>query len=191
MYEPFEKGIEVLGISMYSVIASLPAIPFLVDKYFIEAGLPIPSEIRLDGWYSQEKWLTIFKLIAEKTGPNTILNIGKKIPEKAVFPMNITSIDDSLKSIDVAYHMNHRNAQGKVLYNNGALLEGIGHYSYSRPSSENKIIMVCENPYPCDFDRGIISAQALKFEPTAVIKHDLTKECRKLGADSCTYIITW
>ena len=54
MYKPFQEGIEVLGISMYSVIASLPAFPFLVDKYFIDANLPFPSDINLDGWYSQE-----------------------------------------------------------------------------------------------------------------------------------------
>ena len=105
--------------------------------------------------------------------------------------MNITSIEESLKSIDIAYHMNHRNAQGQILYDNGMLLDGIGHYYYFKPSSENKIIMNCRNPYQCDFDRGIISAQALRFEPNAIIKHDDTKECRKLGAESCTYIITW
>ena len=82
MYKPFQEGIEVLGISMYSVIASLPAIPFLVDKYFIEANLPIPSEIKLDGWYSQEKWLAIFKLIAEKTGSTLYLILVKKFLKK-------------------------------------------------------------------------------------------------------------
>ena len=147
--------------------------------------------MELDAWYSQAKWLRIFKLIAEKTGPNTLLNIGKKIPENAIFPSYIASIDDALKAIDIAYHMNHKNAQGQVLYINGELLEGIGHYFYLKDTDENKITMICQNPYPCDFDRGIISAQAFKFKPNAIIKHDDSKECRKLGAESCTYIITW
>lgn len=191
MYEPFEEGIEVLGTSMISVIASLPSVPFIVDRYFIDVGLPIPAKLEPEAWYSQAKWLKIFKLISDKTGPNTLLNIGKKIPENAVFPLNISSIEEALQSIDIAFHMNHRNAKGQVLYDNGKLLEGIGHYNYIKKTNENKITMVCNNPYHCDFDRGIISAQAFKFKPNAIIMHDDSKECRKLGADSCTYNITW
>lgn len=190
MYIPFEEGIEVLGASVYSVISSLPSIPFVVDKYFIEADLPVPSKIKLDSWYSQLKWLKVFKVIADKTGPNTLLNIGKRIPLTAVFPTNITSIEEALQSIDIAYHMNHRNVKGQVLYNNGVILEGIGHYEFQKNSNE-EISMVCRNPYPCDFDRGIISAMAQRFQPSAIITHDMSKECRKKGADSCTFLIRW
>lgn len=190
MYQPFDEGVEVLGSSMLSLISSLPAIPFLVEKYFKEAGLPLSSNIDPDGWYSQKKWLVVFKVIADKTGPNTLLNIGKKIPENAKFPENLSSIEEALQSLNIAYHMNHRK-DGKVLYDAGVLLEGIGHYTYQKPSKENKIIMICENPYPCAFDRGIISALALRFKPEALILHDDTKACRKTGSDSCTFIITW
>ena len=62
MYKPFEQGIEVLGASMVSVIASLPSIPFIVEKYFKKADLPASSEIKPETWYSQEKWLLVFKL---------------------------------------------------------------------------------------------------------------------------------
>lgn len=107
MYKPFEENIEVLGTSMISVISSLPSIPFIVEKYFTEVGLPNLSEILPDKWYSQKKWLNIFAVIAEKTGPNTLLNIGKNIPDHAKFPRNLSSIEEALKSIDIAYHMNH------------------------------------------------------------------------------------
>ncbi len=190
IYKPFEQGIEVLGASMVSVIASLPSIPFIVEKYFKKADLPVSSEIKPDIWYSQEKWLQVFKVIFDKTGPNTLFNIGKKIPENAVFPTNLTSIEEALQSIDIAYHMNHRR-NGRILYESGIILEGIGHYSYTKIPDQNKIIMTCENPYHCAFDKGIITAMAQKFEPTALIMHDNTKECRILGADSCTFIITW
>lgn len=191
MYEPFEEGIEVNGTTINSVISSVPSLSFLVEKYFIEAGLPIPSKIEMDNWYSQAKWLNVFKLITDKTGSNTLLNIGKKIPDWAIFPTDISSIEEALQSIDIAYHMNHRNAKGQVLYDNGILLEGIGHYEYHKVSEEHLITMICQNPYPCDFDRGIISAMAQKFQPSAIITHDMTKECRKKGDNSCTFLIKW
>lgn len=185
----FETGIEVTGISINSVLSSLVSVPLIVDKYLNEAGLPLPPEIDPQSWYPIEKWLTVFKIIAERTGSNTLLNIGKKIPENAYFPAEMDSIEEGLKSIDIAYHMNHRNAEGQVLYKNGVLLEGIGHYLY-QIGSNNEALVICENPYPCDFDRGIITAIAQKFKPKALIIHE-SKECRKFGSDKCIYRVTW
>ncbi len=83
---------------------------------------------------------------------------------------------------------------GKMLFdmNTGTMSEGIGHYGYKRDSSEqNRIISVSHNPYPCAFDRGIITAMARKFQHDAVVTHDDSKECRSHGKETCTYIITW
>lgn len=189
MFKPFEEGCDVLGGAINSMLSSLSAIPLIVDKYFVDIGYPPASEIKDDQWYSMEKWLLIFKLISDKTGPHTLLNIGKKIPYTAQFPKNNGTLADGLKSIDIAYHMNHRNAQGQVLYSNGVILEGIGHYLL-RDVSNEEAIMVCENPYPCDFDKGIILAMAQKFEPRAIVQHE-SVECRKNDSNYCIYKVTW
>ena len=73
----------------------------------------------------------------------------------------------------------------------GKMSEGIGHYGFEKIDGKNMIISECNNPYPCAFDKGIITAMAQKFEVKANIIHDDSKPCRKNGADSCTYIITW
>jgi hypothetical protein len=73
----------------------------------------------------------------------------------------------------------------------GQMLEGIGHYVYQAVEGKKEIVMTCENPYPCRFDLGIIKGMAQRFEPTASITHDTTKGCRKKGAESCTYVVTW
>ena len=115
-----------------------------------------------------------------------------KIPENAMFPSGVKDIASAIKLIDVAYHLNHRK-NGKVLFdiNTGKMEEGIGHYGYEKIENRNMIISECMNPYPCAFDFGIIMAMARKFEIKANIAHDDSKPCRKNGADSCTYIITW
>jgi hypothetical protein len=68
--------------------------------------------------------------------------------------------------------------------------EGIGHYNFKK-IDDKTFEMICENPYPCDFDRGIIESMAKKFKPSNTINvsviHDETKPCRKKGGDSCTY----
>ncbi|HOV14530.1 MAG TPA: hypothetical protein PK771_09625, partial [Spirochaetota bacterium] len=98
----------------------------------------------------------------------------------------------AIQSIDIAYHLNHRK-NGKVLFDtqNGKMFEGIGHYGYEKVDDKNMIICECKNPYPCAFDKGIITAMAQKFESKAKVIHDDSKPCRKNGTDSCTYIVTW
>ena len=70
------------------------------------------------------------------------------------------------------------------------MIEGIGHYGYNKLPDTNMIISVCNNPYPCSFDRGIITEMARKFQPYATVSHDDSKPCRNKGADSCTYVIS-
>ncbi len=106
--------------------------------------------------------------------------IGHKIPETAIWPPEVNTIEQALASIDVAYHMNHRNGD-------------IGHYTFIK-TGERSGKMTCGNPYPCDFDFGIIEGTGKKFAPDKTflrVQHDNSQPCRKADADSCTYLITW
>ncbi len=55
--------------------------------------------------------------------------------------------------------------------------------------------MVSTNHYCCAFDRGVPEGFANRFRPDGitdvVVRHDDSQPCRKDGADSCTYILTW
>ena len=69
----------------------------------------------------------------------------------------------------------------------------IGHYTFTK-TGDKRATMVCRNPYPCDFDRGIVEAMAQRFRPQGSIvkvQHDSTKPCRKSQSDSCTYLVSW
>jgi len=145
-------------------------------------------------WYLQQDWLDSFKAIAEKIGEDTLYAIGMKIPESAAWPPDVDTEAKALASIDVAYHMNHR-IRGEVLFDltTGQMSEGIGHYGFE-PTGERSATMVCDNPYPCAFDRGIIEAAAKKFASRAFLvnaRHDDSQACRNRGENSCTYQVTW
>ncbi len=136
-----------------------------------------------DTWYSQQKYLDAFKEIYDEIGERTLFMIGKAIPEFAEFPPDIDSLEKGLRVLDQAYHMNHRGGP-------------IGHYRLTEfYEEENYAVMVCENPYPSEFDRGLLTAMLRKFRPANSIKadviRDLKKESRVDGADTCTYILKW
>ena len=190
-YKAFEDGIEVNGTTIMSIVDGMGVFRSPAERILKAVGL---GDIVADDlhWYSQQSWLDAFNQIAEKIGEETLRSIGRKVPENAVFPPHIDNAEAALAAIDVAYHMNHRNSKGEILFNptrTPPMLEGIGHYQYeARGNGEAKLL--CENPYPCAFDQGIISAMAKRFAVVVDIEH-LGGECRSRGAAACAYRVKW
>jgi hypothetical protein len=174
----FSPRVEVNGETVLSIVSGLGVFKSRALEILSSSGIPDPQPGQ---WFSQQSWLDAFKRIAEKLGSSTLFQIGKAIPANAQWPPSIDSIEKALASIDVAYHMNHRGGE-------------IGHYTFTSTGEESGK-MVCNNPYPCDFDRGIIAAVAEKFKLQGSImvkvKHDESAPCRNKGGDSCTYLIEW
>ncbi|MBF0207676.1 MAG: hypothetical protein HQK53_12380 [Oligoflexia bacterium] len=195
-FKTFEPNIEVLGQAMYSMIEGFGAFKGVAIKYLVAHGIceKKDNELLLDPaqWYSLDQWLQAFEKISRDLGDTSLFLTGKCIPINAKFPTWVKDVESAVKSIDIAFHMNHRK-NGIDMFNpaTGTMLEGIGHYGFEKIADKKVIISVCNTPYPCEFDRGIITAMANKFELRATVVHDNTKPCRKNGQDSCTYIINY
>jgi len=176
----FAPGVEVNGETVLSVINALNMGQDFRREVLKRNGINDPQPGQ---WYSQESWLKGFREIASKLGDNTLYRIGTAIPENAQFPPDVDNLEKALAIIDVAYNMNHRNGE-------------IGYYKLlSFNAQERKAVMECKNPYPSEFDRGIITTMLRKFKPADSMKYevilDTTKETRQKGGDSCTYLVTW
>lgn len=171
----FAPNVEINGTTVMSITAAMgsTAKPILAAH-----GL---GRIKPDEWYPQQDWLDAFREIAQL--PSNIVdlvNIGMQIPQNAIFPSGIDSIQAALQSIDVAYHMNHRGGE-------------IGSYQ-AVIIDDNQIDLICENPYPCHFDYGIIYGMSRRFCPKDMlvkVEHDDYAPCRRNGASSCTYHVIW
>ena len=177
LFKAYDPKVEVSGESVISFIEGVGFYAPSAQKMLSEYGISDPKPGQ---WYSQQSYLNGFKLIAERTGPMVLKNIGKSIPEHAKWPPQVNSIETGLSSIDVAYHMNHRNGN-------------IGSYKFTKINPKS-VMMVCDNPYPDFFDLGIIETVARKFSKPAEkvkVKIDENKPQRDNGAESTTYIIDW
>lgn len=186
-FKVFNKDVEVNGQTIFSIQKGLGMFADAATEIFTKHGL---ANIDPNGWYEQQKWLNCFEEIASEMGARTLFQIGMKIPESAEFPPDIQDAHAAVASIDIAYHMNHR-LHGKVLFDpaTGKVAEGIGNYQYQKVD-DNTAKVICKNPYPCDFDKGIIQAMARRFEPTAIIEH-LPGECRSKNGNTCQYQVSW
>lgn len=177
---PFSDKVEVIGQTVLATMAAFPDSMKSVGLTILENnGL---KDLNAMNWYSQKKWLDAFRQISEKFGQNTLFEIGKKIPENAVFPPQVNTLEQALSSIDVAYRMNHRNGE-------------IGYYKLlSFDGKAKKAVMECYNPYPCSFDKGIIISLSRKFHRgngVINVELDTTRPSRLQNGEKSWYIITW
>jgi hypothetical protein len=170
--------VEVNGETVYAIVDGMGIFKSLALELLAENGIENPQP---GVWFSQQQWLDAFKKISDKLGEKMLFGIGLKIPENAIFPADIETMEQALQSIDVAYHINHRNGD-------------IGEYRYEGNGLKSAK-MICRNPYPCAFDRGIITAIAKRFKPkdslSVAVTHDDSAPCRVKGDESCTYLVNW
>jgi hypothetical protein len=176
-FEAFDSKVEVSGEGVLALVAAFNWNQAAALEILGRHGIVNPQ---VGEWYLLQAFLDAQKEIATSIGGHTLYQIGNKVPELAIFPPELDSLEKGLASIDIAYHMNNRGGE-------------IGHYQLVKMES-NHAVMLCHNPFPCDFDRGLIIGTAKHFAAkgaTVSIKHDESKGCRKLGDESCTYIIEW
>jgi hypothetical protein len=174
-YIALDPRVEVKGAA---VLATLQGIdPELVRPIAEKYGL---VDVHTEGWYPQQAWLNTLKALDETHAGGTLnlVSVGMEIPKTADWPPEVDSFEAALFSIDVAYHMNHRYGE-------------IGHYKAERISDE-QIDVICDNPYPCYFDYGIVHGAASRFAPKGgfTVKHD-ENSCRRKGDAACVYHVTW
>jgi len=176
-FQAYAPGVSVNGQTVLSVVKGMGAFSQTASEILARHGIQAPEPT---GWYPQQAWLDAFQEIAKSIGPRTLNQIGQSIPNNAKFPPGIDSVEKALASLDAAYHMNHRGGE-------------IGRYKFAK-TAEKQGVMECRNPYPCDFDRGIIEAVVRRFLPAGSVPkvaHDPSKPCRSKQGDSCTFLISW
>lgn len=192
----FEMGnpaIESVGGAVLSVVNGIKTSfsQKIIQDILKDNGL---ENIEADKWYPAQKWLNSFRTISEQIGSNTVFLTGMAIPDNALLPPEIKTIEAALSSINIAYHMNHR-LKGEPLFDpsSGQIKDIIGNYKCNI-LEEKKVQMICDSPFPCDFDRGLIEGFAKKFKSpntSAVRVIHSEKGCRKNGDDSCEYTVSW
>ena len=132
-------------------------------------------DIQPMGWVQQQKWLDVYRCIQDFLGADTLYSIGRRIPYSAEFPDDqMIDVPTALVAIDVAYHMAHRGGE-------------IGHYKFVEQGLDHYEIH-CDNPYPNDFDLGIITSLVERFHGRLQFETRVKIAARNPAADNACII---
>lgn len=171
--------VEVKGEALQAIVQAMGLIQKRALKILTEHGL---APIEAEAWYPMSRLVDATRKIQTEIGPNTMRAVGRKLSENVLhYPSHVHTLDDALRFVNVSYQMFHR----------GAGLIGSYHYE---PVGERKGRMVCDDPYPCDFDKGMLEALGERYRPKdslwVRVEH-LEQGCREKGAHACIYDIAW
>jgi hypothetical protein len=190
--------IEVLGGSVVSIQKGFGEFQRVANRILVDSGIGTAAAdggVTVDplGWYPLSAMLTALDKIEKQVGKRALFQVGVAIPAHAQRPAGFQGgMVQLMQLLDVGYHFNHRLGGVPMLDPaTGAMTEGIGHYRYEAGEGPNALSMVCDNPYPCELDRGIVTGLARELSKTALVVHDAAQPCRKTGADRCIYRVSW
>jgi hypothetical protein len=188
-YEKFEAW----GVALLAYVNAFKQYPTVLEKYFkrLGFGVDLDPEVLKTTWVPMAEWIRVTHDLVDEVGSSTVYNIGKRISERAMVPPEVDSATAVLMGMDFAFHMNHRQ-DGVVMFDpqTGVMLDGIGHYRCELQADGSSATMACDNPYPCDMDRGLLNGFAARFEPAVSVAHQ-SSACRKKGDSTCVYLIQW
>lgn len=170
----FDSHVEITGQSVLSILMALDeqAAPILAAHNL--------ANVDPDAWYLMQDFLDALQELSQQ-GYFNMVSVGMKVPDVAVFPPEINTVEKALTVLGQAYQMNCRGGE-------------IGEYTFTK-TGERSGEMYCRNPYPSDFDYGLIYRVIQKYRPadggTFSVTRDDSVPNRKSGGDACTYLISW
>lgn len=174
-YIAFDPTVEVRGVMIAAfLLAEGEGVRLILED--LGAANVDPFE-----WYTQQWALDLLREVGRREGGSrNLVYIGMAIAEQAEFPPHITNVEGALNLIGAIYQLHHRG--GKM-----------GYYNVKRIGPQHLTVECC-NPYPSDYDYGLIYAITKRFRPrrsTFLVRRDEDTASRTNGDDTCLFHVTW
>lgn len=146
VFQASSPQVEVDGRTVLAVTSGM-LVGSVARELLESCGL---SAVQQAEWYPQQAWLDVYRKINDCLGADTLYSIGRRIPYSAAFPDDqMFDVPSALQAIDVAYRNAHRGGE-------------IGHYTFLERGLDHYEVC-CDNPYPNEFDFGVISSLVERF----------------------------
>lgn len=170
-YELLDPAVEVYGETVRALVDALPDDP-RSRRILASHGIENPN---LDGWYPEEALLAACEEVYDTMGKQTLEQAGRLMVKQTEWPPCTDTVIDGIELVNAAYQMNHRGGD-------------VGRYRPKR-ADDTRIHIVCDNPYPCPFDVGVIKGVIDTVRDTRVSIREPDTQCQKREKERCLYEI--
>ena len=179
-YIAFSPKVEVSSSLISSMLSAIPQQEQKIRSICARNGI---QNIQTSDWCQQQKFLNVYKDVAQTLGPHMLFIMGKSLFDSLRFSDEVKTLDAALRNLDAVMQQGHREDQE-------------GYYSLLSFDARKKEARIkCKNPYPCYLDRGILTGLSRKFKPTDAslinVQLDTNLPHRLIGAESSTYSVLW
>ena len=163
----------VSGGNILSMLAAMGPFRKRGEAILADHGI---TEVDVERWYPLRAYVASLRMIGQKMGPNTLLQIGKQIPNHIPLPPGLDTFEKVAGSFGPAFDMNHRGvAPNAITY---------------QMTSDRSALITTGTPYPCEFDRGVIQGFFQTLLGTRVtVTHDEAGGCKNDGSQTCTHLV--
>ena len=173
-FEAFSPSTEVKGNAIQAIVNGIMR-KELAYNILARHGI---TKIEPDKWYPEQSWLDAFHEIATELGDAALYAIGRALPPLLDLPPGVNSVEEAIEKIDEIYKAHHRGQAG----------------GYKATMTGNRSAqIISENPRPCAYDMGLLTAFIEHFNGGAPVKirHEDDMCCRKLHHHDCVYFVSW
>ncbi|ADO68893.1 hypothetical protein [Stigmatella aurantiaca] len=172
------SGVEVMSNTARTLFGAVGLLEQETRRIITAHGIPTLAQ---QGWYPLQTLLLCLNDIRSQIGPYTVHALGQHTARHITFLPSIDSFGGALSSLNEAYRMHHRGT-GEI-----------GGFQY-QPQSVRSARIRCDNPYPCEFDQGLLEALFELFPPQESFRLRVThapEGCRSKADCACVYHLHW
>jgi hypothetical protein len=172
------SGAEVRSGTARALLNALGILSQETQRILNAHGLPTLTQ---QEWYPVQTLLQCLSDIRSQMGPYTLHSLGRHSAQHIAFLPTEVSFLAALLSLNELYQTRHR-GPGEL-----------GGY-HCRAQGGRSAHVRCDNPYPCEFDQGMLESLFERFRPPESFRLRLAhapEGCRTQGARACLYHLQW
>jgi hypothetical protein len=179
--------VELSGAHAQMLLTKLSS-PALASHFMLREGLGTLEDdgtLRFDpdAWYPVTSFVRAAHNLIRDLGPRASFHVGLFMRDRSGRSADLI---EALRQIGPTYRRSLR-WRGEPLPD-GADVPGIGDYACD-VRGPNEVHITASGPWPCEFDRALVSGVVLRQQPDAAIEHG--EGCRWKGAPACVYQVRW
>jgi hypothetical protein len=184
--------VELSGAHAQTLLTKL-ASPALASHFMSKEGLGSlagDGTLRFDpaAWYPVPAFVRAAHRLVEELGPRATFYVGRFKREGALG--RSADILEVLRYLDRNYLQELRWRGLPISEAGPDVLHAVGGYACELRGPTDVAVTV-SGPWPCPFDRALVSGVILRVRPDAAIEHDTSDACRARGAPACLYRVGW